>query len=336
MKIATSSTKTFFKLLIYQLIFILSFFVILELSLRFLFDYKESYDGDTSCKVFHTELNYSTYKNNCKVSEKHWENDRWIDYQFNQYGRREINQKLEKEKIAIFGDSFTVGAMVPIEDNYQFYAKENLIRKKYTIHNYGVGAEQLDHIFNKLNSINLDEYDHVIYGLTPNDFFDYLKGDIKTQESSFQKFKKLLLSTSLSRFLLHESMSIDKMYYNTYKSRKPYSGYLESRLNKEWLEAVNNLNTKINKLPKKVKSRLKIFLLPQKAEVVSYRLGKYNDTYQKEILKICSKNKINCMASNISNLASIKDSHFPVDGHLTIEGNHSVAKDFADWINNWN
>jgi len=221
MKIATSSTKTFFKLLIYQLIFILSFFVILELSLRFLFDYKESYDGDTSCKVFHTELNYSTYKNNCKVSEKHWENDRWIDYQFNQYGRREINQKLEKEKIAIFGDSFTVGAMVPIEDNYQFYAKENLIRKKYTIHNYGVGAEQLDHIFNKLNSINLDEYDHVIYGLTPNDFFDYLKGDIKTDESSFQKFKKLLLSTSLSRFCYMSQCQLIKCTITLIKAESP-------------------------------------------------------------------------------------------------------------------
>ena len=336
MKIATSSTKTFFKLLIYQLLFILSFFVILELSLRFFFGYKESYDGDTSCKVFHTDLNYSTYKINCKISEKHWENDRWIDYQLNQYGRREINQKPEGEKIAIFGDSFTFGLMVPIKHNYQFFAKENLFKKKYTIHNYGVSGEQLDHIFNKLSTINLDEYDHVIYGLTPNDFFDYLKGDIKTEDSNFQKVKKLLLSTSLSRFMLHESMSIDQIYYNTYKSREPYSGYLESKLNKEWLEATNNLNTKINKLPKKVKNKLKIFLLPQKAEVVSYRLGKYNDAYKNEILKICYKSKINCKASNVPNLASIHDSHFPVDGHLTIKGNHSVAKDFADWVNNWN
>ena len=335
MKIATSSTKTFFKLLIYQFIFILSFFIILELSLRFLFDYKESYDGDTSCKVFHKDLNYSTYKINCKISEKHWENDRWIDYQLNQYGRREIKQKPEGEKIALFGDSFTFGLMVPIEDNYQYYAKENLLKKKYIIHNYGVSGEQLDHIFNKLNSLNLDEYDHVIYGLTPNDFFDYLKGDIKTQDSNFQKVKRLLLSTSLSRFLLHKSMSIDEIYYNTYKSRKPYSGYLEPKFNKEWLEATNNLNTKINKLPKKVKNKLKIFLLPQKAEVVSYRLGKYNDTYKTEILKICSKNKINCSFSNVPNLASIQDSHFPVDGHLTIKGNHSVAKDFATWLNNW-
>ena len=48
------------------------------------------------------------------------------------------------------------------------------------------------------------------------------------------------------------------------------------------------------------------------------------------------KNKIDCFAPNLNPLSNIKESHFPVDGHLTILGNHVLAKELSKWASNWN
>lgn len=325
--------------LIIQLSIIIFFFIIVEVTLLFFFDYSHKIKGSIDCKKFNKEFNFHYYKKNCFISEKHWENNTWIEYNFNQYGRREFNLFPYQEKIAIFGDSFTAGVMVNIEDNFNYYAINNLLKNKKTLHNYGVAAEEADNIFNKLHFYNLDEYSIIIYALTPNDFFDYLekKTQFKStyQNNFFDKLKKLLLSTATSRFLLHNLMSNDNIYFKTYMSRKPYSGYLNKTLNPEWINALEIFESNILKLPLSVKKKFNIFLLPQRAEVIATRLGVYDDAFRSKIKEICLRNKINCAFSNLNNLAKIKNSHFAVDGHLTIEGNKFVANDFAIFINNF-
>jgi len=330
---------------------------LLEFFLLNIAGYNSKLIGDSTCFKHNHELNFSYYKKNCEYSEKHWESKETINYFFNEYGRRDGKSFKNMPKVAFLGDSFTAGLMVNINDNYNYYAFNNLIKKKYTVHNYGVAGEQADNIFNKLRHTNFNEYKHIIYGLTPNDFFDYLEyqsAENKIENKALTKtpilkvdnnynlyfnfinyLKQILLKTATSKFLLHSFMSIDNIYIKIYSSRKPYSEYLNSNLNSKWIKALDKFDSNLSTLPLKIKNKLSIFLLPQRGEVVSNRLNKYSNTFKSRVQKICEKNQIKFYYANIDELSKLKSSHFAVDGHLTREGNHIVAIDLSDWINAW-
>ena len=88
-------------------------------------------------------------------------------------------------------------------------------------------------------------------------------------------------------------------------------------------------------MDKNLKSKLKIFILPQRAEVVSSRLNSYNSSFINSILNKCNENQIDCSFSDLNSLSKLKKSHFPVVGHLSIQGNHEVAKSLSLWVKNW-
>ena len=153
---------------------------------------------------------------------------------------------------------------------------------------------------------------------------------------TFKSIKNYLLSTASSRFILHNLISNDKIYLKTYLSRKPYSGYLLKNLPEEWIKATNYLDESLKILDNNLKSKLKIFILPQRAEVVSNRLNSYNSNFINSLINICKKNNIDCSFPDLDSLSAIEESHFPVDGHLSIQGNHEVAKSLSEWVKNWN
>ena len=321
---------------------------LLEIYLKTFGGYDTSITGNTKCKIYLPEKNFSIYKPNCSLTEKHWENNKTINYQINENGRRESNKYVSgnEKKIASVGDSFTFGAMVSIEDNYNFYGLNNLAEEKYIVHNYGVSGEGLENIFNKINTLELSQYEFILYGLTPNDFYEYLLETQTTKETNkiknnklilnnFDNLKKLILSTSLSRFLVHKALSNDENYYFIYLKRKPFSEYLNSKIGTNWSNAIYILEKKLANLSPEIKGKLKIYILPQRAEIVAKRLGKYNEAFINNILEVCRREDIQCKRPNIENLAKLKESHFPFDGHLTKEGNHSIAKDLAEWSKNW-
>tara|TARA_B100001057_G_C22800934_1_gene931470 strand:- start:653 stop:1690 length:1038 start_codon:yes stop_codon:yes gene_type:complete len=329
-------------------------FIVIELFINFILDFRVIIDANTCKRIYNKEFDYSYYSPNCENVIKHWEQDNFVSYKINSEGRRDITyQNKNTKKLAFIGDSFTFGAMVPIEDNYNFYAFNNILKSSYEIHNYGTPAEQLHNVINKLKTLEEKEYEYFVYGITPNDFFDLVDGSyIKkhrklnvgenenetkiTNIMIFKKIKSYLLSTATSRFILHNLMSNDTIYIKTYLSRKPYSGYLLENLPIEWTNAIDYFDEALNKLDIKYKSKLKIFILPQRAEVVSNRLNIYNSSFVNLILKICTKNKIDCSSPNLKSLSKVINSHFPVDGHLTVKGNHDVAKYLSKWAQNWN
>ena len=328
--------------------------LIVELFFTFILDYRSKVELSTCKRIYDKKNNFNFYSPNCENIIKHWEQDNFVSYKINSEGRRDLaSQNYNSKKIAFIGDSFTFGAMVPIEDNYNFYAFNKILKNSFEVHNYGIPAEQLHNVFNKLKTLDESKYNYFIYGLTPNDFFDLVDGsyngkpkDInevnKKDENKkknmviFKKIKNYLLSTGTSRFILHSLMSNDSIYLTTYLSRTPYSGYLLENLPVEWVKAIDYFDKSLNSLEAKHKSKLKIFILPQRAEVVSNRLNSYIPTFVTTIVAICNKNKIECSFPDINLLSNIKESHFPVDGHLTIEGNHNVAKSLSKWVKNWN
>jgi hypothetical protein len=340
-----------------NLIIFINIFIILlviELFFTYILGFKSKAELSTCERIYDKKNDFHRYSPNCENIIKHWEQDNFVSYKINSEGRRDLgSQKNNSKKVAFIGDSFTFGAMVPIEDNYNFYAFNNILKSSFELHNYGTPAEQLHNVFNKLNTLDESKYDYIVYGLTPNDFFDLVDGSFnkklknvsevnkedKTEKSNMKTFKKIknfLLSTSTSRFILHNLMSNDSIYLKTYLSRKPYSGYLLKNLPDEWTKAINYLDESLNNLEAKYKSKLKIFILPQRAEVVSNRLNSYNSSFVNSVVNICNKNKIDCSFPDLNSLSKIDESHFPVDGHLTIQGNHNVGQSLAEWVKNWN
>ena len=337
-------------IIIANIIFIL---IAVELFFKYILDFKSVSKENTCKRVYNKDKDFSFYSPNCKSVIKHWEQDNFVTYKTNSTGRRDLPKQIPFEKkIAFIGDSFTFGAMVPIEDNYNFYAFKKILKSPYEIHNYGTPAEQLHNVINKLKTLDYKEYDHIVYGLTPNDFFDLVDGSyyvkIKNTDNSkqeinnkknnmqiFKSIKRYLLSTASSRFILHSLMSNDTIYLKTYLSRKPYSGYLLEILPKEWINSINYFDESLKTLDVNLKSKLKIFILPQRAEVVSNRLNSYNSSFINSILNKCNENQIDCSFSDLNSLSKLKKSHFPVDGHLSIQGNHEVAKSLSLWVKNW-
>jgi len=338
------------------LIISINIFIIIlavELFLTFILDYKSKVELSTCKKIYDKTNDFSLYLPNCENIIKHWEQDNLVSYKINSEGRRDLaSQNYNSKKIAFIGDSFTFGAMVPIEDNYNFYAFNNILKNSFEVHNYGVPAEQIHNVFNKLKTLDEKKYDYFVYGLTPNDFFDLVDGSYnkkltningaqnnknkKAKMETFKKIKSYLFSTATSRFMLHSIMSNDSIYLRTYLSRTPYSGYLLENLPVEWVKAINYFDKSLNNLEVKHKLKLKIFILPQRAEVVSKRLDLYTPTFVTSIVAICNKNKIDCSFPDLNSLSKIDESHFPVDGHLTIQGNHNVAKSLTKWVKTWN
>ena len=340
-----------------NLIIIINIFLILlatELFFKYVLDYRSISKVNTCKRIYDNERDFSFYTPNCKNIIKHWEQKKFVTYEINSKGRRDQpNQVPNQKKIAFIGDSFTFGAMVPIEDNYNFYAFKKILNSPYEIHNYGTPAEQLHNVLNKLKTLEYKSYDYIVYGITPNDFFDLVDGSYfsktkdkdktkqiieskKNKIETFKSIKNYLLSTASSRFILHNLISNDKIYLKTYLSRKPYSGYLLKNLPAEWIIATNYLDESLKILDNNLKSKLKIFILPQRAEVVSNRLNSYNSTFINSLITICNKNNIDCSFPDLDLLSAIEESHFPVDGHLSIQGNHEVAKSLSEWVKNWN
>ena len=324
--------------IIFGLVFLL--LVLVEISLKYIFGFNSIIKGNVACKIYDDKKNFSYYKPNCELFHKHWEQKNIIHYKINNFGRRDGNNNVGKKLIAFFGDSFTFGAMVPIDENYNYKSLEKFKKLSYGAHNYGVAGEQFDNILAKLITYDLSKFNIVVYGLTPNDLFDIVDGTISISKNkiahneiksekffSFNKIKNFLLSTTTTKVLLHYLMSIDSIYYKTYFSRKPYSGYLKSPLSSDFEEALSIALGKLSKLDPGLKNKLIIQLLPQRAEVIAARLGKYNSDFNKKFLEICSKNELVCGISDVFKLSKLKESHFPIDGHLNIEGNKLVAQD---------
>ena len=319
---------------------------VIEISLKNIFGFNSITKGSVTCKIYDDKKNFSYYKPNCELFYKHWEQKNIIHYKINNFGRRDGSNNSGKKLIAFFGDSFTFGAMVPIDKNYNYKSLENFKKLSYGGHNYGVAGEQFENILSKLKAYDLSKYDIIVYGLTPNDLFDLVNlttsgskdkiAHYKTKSEKLfflKKIKDSILSTTTLKVLLHHLMTIDSIYYKIYLKRIPYSGYLKSPLASDFEGALNIALSQLNELDTNLKKKLVIQLLPQRAEVVAARVGKYNNDFSEKFLEICSKKELICGITDVFKLSKLKESHFIIDGHLNIDGNKLVAEDLTKLLN---
>ena len=320
--------------------------LIFEMALVQVFGYDEYFKGESNFKIQRSAGRYSEYNKNVSVIQKHWENDIEVEYSFNKFGRRDdpdLSHITEDTPcLALVGDSFTLGSMLPIEDVFHTVAVRNFHKSKFCVHNYGVGGEQLEQVFDRLNSLEAVAYQKIIYAMTPNDLFDVVGGSISNNNNirpqkvntEFERkhwldiIKAWVLKRAITRFLLHTALSNDVTYFNLYMRRQPYSEYLAKELTPRYAYALSVLAEKIEALPTNVREKFQIFLIPQRAEVVQRRLSTEPGHFNSELLDLCLNLDVPCGTVDLDELRTI-ESHFPVDGHLTSAGSVVVAKSFS-------
>ena len=108
--------KNLFQILIVTIILVIG----IEVFILYILNYKVVISGNTTCRQYISENDFSVYKPNCELYHKHWEQDIGIEYTINSFGRRDGSQSTGEQLIAFIGDSFTFGAMVNINDNYNY------------------------------------------------------------------------------------------------------------------------------------------------------------------------------------------------------------------------
>ena len=340
--------KDNFLYFLYLLLTVTLIFAGAEVFVKYILGYRTITDGETTCKVSIDAKGFSTYKPNCFLVSKHWEQKDHIRYSFNENGRRDAalpnDSPTDLPLVASIGDSFTLGAMVPIEKNYNYMAfyGEKPQKQSAILHNYGVTGEQINNVASKLRTENFSQYEYILYGLTPNDFFYLLDRNIvqssefdEPKENNIKYLKKLIYASGLASFISHNLMKNDNIYLNVYTKRKPYSGYLDSMLSDEWKKSMELGFLDLHNLPAPTRKKLKIFLLPQRAEVAASRVGSYRNAFTDEFYTLCKRFEFDCRATNISDLSNVGYTHFPIDGHLTVEGNKAIANQLRDWSNTW-
>ena len=220
--------------------------------------------------------------------------------------------------------------------------------------NKGVNGYQLLQVLENIKKDEeiLSSNDLIIYGLTPNDLFDLKEKNeavnLGTSSISDTEFNLIIfLSDKIKNsFALKYFASIlldnDKIYNSIYLTRSQNgAGFIEDEPNNSWRKKYKIVEKLINDLPNSIKNRMIILTIPQKIQI---NLIKQNQiikgtSFDREILKICKNIKIKCIALT-EEIAKLKKTHYPLDGHMFPEANklfgELLAKKIleANYLNN--
>ena len=330
------------KIKIFSIFIILSISILLilflEIFLKFLYS-KENAHYSCYEKV-NDERIYINGKN-CNSVVTYFESEDEIIYITDEFGNRIKEDGIIKEwnkKIFFVGDSFTFGSLSNYKYTYPYTSVQTINKFSNILYkevNKGVNGYQISQV---LENIKKDEEisssnDLIIYGLTPNDLFDLKEENIKTNSDNIivtNTNSNLIISLGSmikNSFALKYFASIvlkyDKIYNSIYLSRSQNSaGFIEDEINNSWSKKYKIVENLFNDLPNNIKNRMIILTIPQKIQI---NLIKNNEktkgiSFDREILKICKNIKIKCITLT-EEIAQLKKTHYPLDGHMYPEAN---------------
>ena len=330
-------SKKFFSIITVVIITI-SLIIFIEFFYRFLF-FKENIDHACYVKVDDER----TYKNaaNCNYSMSYFESKEDVIYYTDKFGNR-VRAKEEKKtgnkKIFFVGDSFTFGFLSNYEYTYPFSSVKKinlLLNENYEEINKGVNGYQFSQVL--INILKDEEIkfsnDLIIYGMTPNDIFDHEDKYSKTystnkvlldKKSNFLLFLEDIAKSSYAlKYFASIILRNDKIYNAIYLSRNQVvMGFAQDEISNLWKKKYKIVENLIHELPNNIKNRLVILIVPQKIQINLINNNEIAKAtyFDKEIFRICKKLKIKCI-SLTKELATLKNTHFTIDGHMLPEAN---------------
>ena len=326
------------KIFFYNIIFVLIFFFIIEVFLKLYFNQTKSYN----CYTEVDDIRKYTNQKNCSFTEKYFEKKDSTFYYTNNNGFRASKKKSGKKynkNIYFVGDSFTFGYLSNYQDTYPYNAVKNInevTNLQYKEHNLGVNGYQFKQIIYLLenNKEILDSEDLIVYGLTPNDLFDINESDDNSQIQPLgliDKVRSLINDLNLIsvKFFSSKILKNNKIYINIYNKRGAKAGYINKEGSDIWDKKYDYFKNRIAKVPKKIRSRLVISIIPQQIQIRLLKENLIDDglAFDRKILSICKSLKINCISKTLE-LAKKEgySTHFTVDGHLYPKANKEYGK----------
>ncbi len=310
----------------------------LEIFLKFIF-FKEN--AHYSCYEKVKDQRIYVNGKNCNFVATYFESKEDVIYITDKLGNRIQNDGEIKEwnkKIFFVGDSFTFGSLSNYKYTYPFTSVEKINEFSKIIYkevNKGVNGYQINQVLESiLKDVEIMSSDGlIIYGLTPNDLFDLKEEntEINSNNSIVSDTKSNLIIFLTNKiknsFALKYFASIvlknDKIYNSIYLSRSQNgAGFIEDEINNSWKKKYKITEKLINNLPNKIKNRMIILTIPQKIQI---NLIKKNEiikgtSFDREIRKICKNIKLKCITLT-QEIAQLKKTHYPLDGHMTQEAN---------------
>jgi hypothetical protein len=324
-KLKKNFTYYFFLILI--IIFV---FTIFEISLRLIVKQTHSFN------CYEKTNDQRQYENgkNCYFVEKYFEKKRPTIYKTDSNRFRISTQNIEKQfnKIYFVGDSFTFGHLSDYEETYPFnaikYLNENNYLKYQEI-NMGVNGYQFrQNIFliKKIKEKNLDNF-NIIYGLTPNDLFDLEQKQANKNKINLVDYIKIRIdkiNLVSVKILTSVILKNDNLYSIIHNNRGVAAGYLTKNSSIFWDEKYEIFENEIKNLPKEIKEKLIITIIPQQAQIRLLKNNSIEDglSFDNKILSICNRIKVRCVS--ITKELSEKMNyitHYTLDGHLLPSSN---------------
>ena len=320
--------------IIYNILIIFLFFITIEFLLRIYFNQTEKF----SCYLKTDDIRKYINDSNCNFEEKYFEKKKKTIYLTNKKGervgkKRQINKK---EKIFFVGDSFTFGYLSNYNFTYPFNAIKkinNIGQKKFKEINLGVNGYQIDQVLGSINELKKTK-GLIVYGLTPNDLFDINNSKSEDNNNNYgliDKIRIILSKLNLVSVQYFSSIILknEKIYIKIYKNRGLKSGYLDKNGSLLWEKKYKIFENKISMLPKEIKDRLIIVIIPQQIQIKLLKTNQLEDgiAFDRKILSICSKIKIECISKTLK-LAINQNyiTHFTLDGHLLPEANKKYGE----------
>ncbi len=325
------------------IIFLITFslLIVIEGISRIIYNVKILKINDFSSSGCHLENN--KFIPNCAIKIKRWENKRQILYKIDDKGYRESSlpyNSSNKVNFVFFGDSFTYGDMNNEKENY-VYLISNYIKSFQSVgyQNRGFPGLGFLEILDKIKRDDLDKFDYIVYGMTPNDVYSLKVNSINKNSSTNKKkenyLEKVIISLK-SNFNLRSVQAAtsivlknDMLYEKIWKTRKE-KDFINNANNDLFKKRYDLIEKKLQSLKKNKKEKLIIVTIPQKIQIVNHNLGYFEKSkiFENKIEKICKNLKIRCILTlnNLKLKKKVNNTHFTVDGHLTAFGNKWISE----------
>ena len=308
---------------------------------RVFFDVKFSNVQNYSTNNCH--LNNNEFIPNCVIKKKRWEGTKEILYEINKKGNRKSSlpyNELNKINFVFLGDSFTYSYMNDEKESYVYLISNYRKSFKSIGHeNRGFPPHGFLEIIQSMKNNEFDQFDHIIYGITPNDIytinFNSSRENILKTKKKKNIFQKIILSIK-SNFKLRSfqvGLSIllknDLIYKKIWEERKE-KDFINNSNNKLFKARYAVVEEKLRDLEKNKKDKLIIITIPQKIQMVYHNLGYFekSKTFEKEMEKICKNLEIKCILTlnNLKSKKKVIKTHFTIIGYLTPFGNKFISK----------
>jgi len=310
------------------------------------------------------------HKPSCEFASKQTEGT-LVEFRFNQFAYRDETLIAEPDEadLELFavGDSFTMGVMVPFESTYVRIAESDLNAARTDPVKYingGVSSWDLPQYLVRVGEAVNRGADLITVGILANDLF----ADISEQgvaeraallegasmEKAYQEiymakrplperlYRGVLSNSRALDFLMHVMMSSDAVYAGAYLWREGEDSYLRKDLSPRWIAKLADAERYLRQMSETARdggAKLVVIAIPQRIQAL---LLSESDRYPELDARSLSRHLARiCLSLGIpyidflESLATIEHPtslYFPVDGHLTIEGQERLGHYVAEQL----